>query len=108
MSDYAQTSAATRNAGIRAESAVGRTVRGSEAGQDAKYNERAEQEDWDAYKREKRLSFAASKAQHATPFAEWRRARRPKPTPSPSPTPTPSAGSFTERLATEVMGARRP
>ena len=37
-----------------------------------------EEKDWDAYTREKKLSFAASKAREAKPFAEWRAARKAK------------------------------
>jgi hypothetical protein len=40
---------------------------------DADFNKIGEQADWDAYKKEKGLSFAANKSQYAADFANYRK-----------------------------------
>jgi hypothetical protein len=51
---------------------------GSESGKGKKYDEIAEQTDWDAFKKERKLSFAASKAKFAPEFKAWRASKEGK------------------------------
>ncbi len=57
----------------------GRTItgyRGTQAGKSFPTTaEASEAADWEQYKVEKKLSFAASKTQHKAAFEEWRKAR---------------------------------
>lgn len=73
--------------------------KGSQVGKDYATSAEAQEEaDWQAYKAEKKLSFAASRTQHAAPFAEWRRLRTVKPKPKPSPTPPISTSEAADAL----------
>lgn len=55
----------------------------------ASSNELNEDKDWQDYKKEKKLSFAASKVKEADNFKAWRKARSGKKTPSPPATGEP-------------------
>lgn len=50
--------------------------KGSESGQDSKYKVDDEEKDWQDYKKEKKLSFAAQKKQHQKDFDAWRKGRK--------------------------------
>ena len=107
MSDYATSSAAMQREGNRAAISVGPSFRGSEAGKDAKYNA-MEEAGWEQeYAAQQGAAGIAGASKRAKPEykagletfkAARRRARAPKSATKP----------FTERLATEVMGAERP
>lgn len=59
----------------KAEPSGTKTIKGQAAASGPDYDALGEQAAWDAYKKANKLSFAASKTQHAEPFKRWRSAQ---------------------------------